>query len=110
MDTTKWQKVLETEKDSLERELKAEKADAYDSAGMVETRDEVAEKFEDEEERAATKQTLTARLEEVKAALTRIERSTYGRCEVGNEPIEEDRLEANPAARTCKQHLGNLNG
>ena len=38
-------------------------------------------------------------------ALERIEKGTYGICEVGNEEIEEDRLNANPAARTCKAHL-----
>jgi len=29
----------------------------------------------------------------------------YGICEVSGQPIEEDRLEANPAARTCKAHM-----
>ena len=30
---------------------------------------------------------------------------TYGTCEVSGEQIEEDRLEADPAARTCKAHM-----
>ncbi len=30
---------------------------------------------------------------------------TYGTCEVGAEIIEEERLEANPAARTCMAHM-----
>jgi RNA polymerase-binding transcription factor DksA len=48
---------------------------------------------------------LEARLAEVNAALLRIEEGTYGICEVSGEKIEEDRLEANPAARTCKAHM-----
>lgn len=48
---------------------------------------------------------LEARYNDVLAALARIEDGTYGTCEVSGETIEEDRLEADPAARTCKAHL-----
>jgi DnaK suppressor protein len=48
---------------------------------------------------------LEARLTEISAALERIENSAYGVCETCGEKIEEDRLEANPAARTCKAHI-----
>ena len=42
---------------------------------------------------------------DVKSALERIEDGSYGVCEISWEQIEEDRLEANPAARTCKEHM-----
>ena len=42
---------------------------------------------------------------EIDAALEKMEKGTYGICEVCNKPIEEDRLEANPAAKTCKEHM-----
>ena len=42
----------------------------------------------------------------VDEALEKIEKGTYGICETGGEKIEEDRLEANPSARTCKAHMG----
>jgi len=48
---------------------------------------------------------LEARLAEVDAALLRIETGTYGTCMVCDKEIEEDRLEANPAATTCKEHI-----
>jgi DnaK suppressor protein len=51
--------------------------------------------------------TLQARLSDVNRALDKIEAGTFGSCEVSNEPIEADRLEANPAARTNK---ANMNG
>jgi RNA polymerase-binding protein DksA len=40
-------------------------------------------------------------LEEVDAALERVEEGTYGVCESCGRPIGEARLEALPAARTC---------
>ena len=48
---------------------------------------------------------LETQLNDVKDALEKIEKGTYGICEMSGHPIEEDRLEANPAARTCKAHM-----
>jgi RNA polymerase-binding transcription factor DksA len=48
---------------------------------------------------------LEVQLVEVEAALERIEKGTYGICEISGTQIEEDRLDANPAARTCKAHI-----
>lgn len=49
---------------------------------------------------------LEAQLLDVNQALEGIEKGTYGACEVCGGAIEADRLEANPAARTCKAHMG----
>jgi RNA polymerase-binding transcription factor DksA len=46
--------------------------------------------------------TLEKRLADVENALNKIDGGSYGICEVCGNKIEEDRLEANPAARTCK--------
>jgi RNA polymerase-binding transcription factor DksA len=43
-------------------------------------------------------------LEEIDAALKRIDDGTYGICEVDGTPIEFDRLQALPWARTHVQH------
>ena len=40
--------------------------------------------------------------------LKKIEEGSFGVCEINGDKIEEDRLLANPAARTCKKHLGEL--
>lgn len=48
---------------------------------------------------------LEARYDTVIAALHRIELKTYGKCEECGKVIEEARLEADPAATTCKLHL-----
>jgi RNA polymerase-binding transcription factor DksA len=66
---------------------------------------DLADKAENYEERTAMLNTLEARLVDVNLALQKISDGNYGKCEVSGEMIEEDRLMANPAARTCKAHM-----
>ncbi len=67
--------------------------------------DELGDKMEEYGENRAINDTLEIRYNNIKRALDKIAKGTYGVCEVGGEKIEEDRLEANPAARTCKDHM-----
>ena len=64
-----------------------------------------ADRAEDWAERRATLATLETRFNNINRALKKIEEGTYGICEIGNEPIEEDRLAFHPSARTCKAHI-----
>ena len=66
---------------------------------------EVAEGIEEYENNSAILKQLEIRYNEIKDALAKIDMGTYGICEISGLPIEEDRLEANPAARTCKAHM-----
>ncbi len=66
---------------------------------------DVADKIEGYEENTAILKDLEIRYNDVKAALERIEAGTYGTCAVSGEAIEEDRLAADPAAKTCKTHM-----
>ncbi len=66
---------------------------------------EVADKMEEFEENTAVVSDLEIRFNDIKVALDKIEGGTYGFCEVCNAQIEADRLDANPAARTCKAHM-----
>lgn len=72
---------------------------------MQADKNEAADQKEDYEERSAVQVELETRLGNINRALERIEDGTYGVCKVGGEPIEEKRLEANPAAETCMAHL-----
>lgn len=62
--------------------------------------------IEEFEENTGILKELETRYNDVLAALSRIEAGTYGVCGVGGEEIEPERLAADPAARTCKAHLG----
>lgn len=66
---------------------------------------ETADKIEEFEGNAAVLSELERKYNEIKSALIRIEKDEYGYCEVCKNPIEEDRLVANPSAKTCKAHM-----
>ncbi len=72
--------------------------------GSVEFKDETADRLEELADREATTDVLEARLKNIVAALDRITTGSYGHCEIGQEMIEVERLEAMPTARTCKTH------
>ena len=74
-------------------------------AGQEPDPNDAADLIEGYEANTAILKELEIRYNDVLAALARIESGTYGVCEVSGEPIEEDRLAADPAARTCKAHL-----
>lgn len=61
-----------------------------------------AEFIQDFDSKIARLGSLETKYNQVVAALERIEKGTYGICLKSGNPIEEDRLEANPAAETCK--------
>lgn len=64
-----------------------------------------ADRVEDWDERRATLSLLETRYNNLNRALKKIEAGTYGVCEISGEEIEAERLDANPAARTCKAHI-----
>ena len=66
---------------------------------------EGADRIEEYEGNTAIVKELETRYNDIKDALKKIENGTYGLCEVCHNPIEEDRLTANQAARTCKNHM-----
>ncbi|KKS11700.1 MAG: DnaK suppressor protein, partial [Parcubacteria group bacterium GW2011_GWB1_41_5] len=57
--------------------------------------------------RSSMIKTLEPRLNSILKALKGLNRDSFGKCEVCKKEIEMTRLEANPAARTCKEHLEN---
>ena len=65
---------------------------------------DVSDSMETFEENSAVEVELEARLMEVDVALNRIEVGSYGVCRICKNPIEDARLEANPAALTCIAH------
>ena len=116
MDTKKFKEILLAEQTLIENELKniarfnteTNQWEAMPDTELMNQTDDndAADRFEDFEERTSMLNTLQDRLNDIKNSLTKIEEGKFGMCEKGNDhPIEADRLEANPAAQTCKAHM-----
>ena len=71
---------------------------------LVADENELADTLEAFEENSAILEQLEIQINDVKRALKKIDAGTYGICEITGEQIEEARLDANPAARTCLAH------
>ena len=63
------------------------------------------ETFEREKDFSLLEQ-LEAEINDLDAALRKIDEGTYGRCEVCSQEIDGERLEAMPGTRTCVEHAG----
>lgn len=114
MDMKHYNETLLAEKETLTEELSGiarfntdtgtwEATPDQDMMGEIDDND-AADRFEDFEGRSGMVTTLQARLSDVEKALKKIEDGTYGTCEVCGKKIEEDRLDAVPSAKTCKEH------
>lgn len=119
MDTKKYKEKLEQELKLLTKELGGigqvagenpndwiakgdEEANANDDHS---DKNDNADDLEELGERAAIVSDLEIRFKNVRDALQRIKDGTYGICEISGESIEETRLDANPAATTCIEHM-----
>lgn len=117
LNTEHFKKLLLKEKARLENDLSSlgrvnpdnpqdwEATPSEDGDEKSPDLNKVADAVEDFEARTATLKELESYLQEVNHALAKIEAGTYGICEVSGNPIEEDRLEAYPAARTNKENI-----
>ncbi|XKT74657.1 MAG: TraR/DksA family transcriptional regulator [Patescibacteria group bacterium UBA2163] len=107
---------LEKERDILEQELASLGSRNPNHPGDWEPkkpegeetspdRNDNADIIEAMHENNASMNELEGRFNNVMRALKKIGDGNYGICEVSEEPIEFERLEANPAARTCLKHI-----
>jgi len=116
MKTEKYKNKLEEEKKILEEELESigkivnKKTEDWEASPESETntqevQDEgdMAERSEDYEERASQLDVLEERLRNINKALEKIANNNFGICEKCGKEIKADRLDVNPAARTCKK-------
>lgn len=116
IDTKNFEEKLRSELAAVEKELKSigrknpanpadweAKPDKMDT--LASDSNEVADSIESYEENTGILKQLEIRYNEIKAALERIKNGVYGLCAVDQKPIEKERLEANPAATTCKRHM-----
>lgn len=115
LDKKKIKEKLESERDELLEEMKDMgklNAETGEWETVPEEQDfpesdenDKADRFGDFEARSSMMQTLEPRLNNILKALKNLNKESFGKCEVCKNPIEAARLEANPAARTCKKHM-----
>lgn len=116
IDTEHFKKKLLAEKASLEKDLETVGRKNPDNPSDWEAvpaekdtsqadENTVADSISDYEENNAIVNTLESRYNDIRSGLDKIEKGVYGHCQVCKREIEIDRLEANPAARTCKDHM-----
>lgn len=105
---------LEAERDSLEEELGSHGRVLNDSGewegasigfeGEESDPNDVADQIEELATNVPLVKELETRHTDVADALEKMDEGVYGLCEDCDQPIDIDRLKANPAARTCKTH------
>lgn len=116
IDTAYFKAKLEKELKTLETELKSvghinpsNPKDWEPSSGEVDVNAsdsaDIADNIESYESNTAILKPLETQYNNVKLALDKIKKGTYGICEISGEPIEKERLEANPSARTSVAHM-----
>ena len=118
LDKKKIKEKLEKERDTLLEQMKdmgklnaetGEWETIPEELDVPETdQNDMADRFEDFEARSSMMKTLEPRLTSILKALRHLNRDSFGKCEVCKKDIEMARLEANPAATTCKKHLENV--
>lgn len=115
LDKKKIKEKLEKERDTLAEELRDIgklnpetgdwEATPQEAAFPEADPNDMADRFENFEARSSMMNTLEPRLNDVLKALKRLNRDSFGKCEICKKDIEVARMEANPAARTCKEHM-----
>ncbi len=105
LDIEKYRKRLIEERDHLtERisEVRGEATPPLEEGPVTTANAPVIDEFTDVQIGVAD--IMGHRLDQVNAALERIDNSTYGKCEVCGKQMDERRLDAEPMATTCINH------
>lgn len=115
LDKKKIKEKLEKERDELLGQMKGmgklnpetnEWETVPEEMNYVETdQNDMADRFEDYESKSSMMKVLESKLSDTLRALKGINKESFGKCEVCHKDIELARMEANPAARTCKKHI-----
>jgi len=119
-DTTYYKEILEKRRAELEKELSGLGIHSQSNPTewevkvpeldiMTADENEVADKSEEVQIDSIIVSELTTQYKNVIRALKKIEEGKYGICEVCGEPIEKERLQVAPSARTCEKHLDEEN-
>jgi DnaK suppressor protein len=107
VDLAETRSVLEAERDTLRAEIGEITATPRDPMASVSFGKRIGEGTSQAVERITqvdAAKHLDAKLRDVERALEKLDDGTYGVCDVGGEPIGQERLEAIPWAVRCIDH------
>ncbi len=100
----RFRRILETRRGELNRGIEAARRDAGEAVEGIDEAGDPPVQLELADTALGVGTRRTEELTELDAALQRMERGEYGRCEVDGEEIDLGRLEVLPTARTCAAH------
>jgi len=103
LDLQELELQLKKSSEEIEEELKS-MAVVPDSGSDVDHFDEETDEAEDYSTNLGIKDALKERLEEIKCALAKIAKGTYGKCEKCGADIELAVLKTSPESRYCQAH------
>jgi RNA polymerase-binding transcription factor DksA len=88
----------------LETDIEAQKESLQELSVVDEHQADIGTETFEREKDLSILESVQAGIADIDAAEERLERGTYGSCEVCHNPIPDDRLDALPAARFCVEH------
>ena len=101
-DVASFTQKLLAEKKETEEQL-THLADDIDFGNEVDSLEEEADESEERANRLGVKGSLIKQLERIDAALAKITKGTYGRCEQCGGEISKDLLAVDPESTLCKE-------
>ena len=101
LDTKKFQHKLEEKRASLEESLQVRSRQALSTQPINPDRADLAQNYYFQDREYALVDRLEETLDQVKAALNRIETGDYGKCVRCGKDISNERLEALPHVELC---------
>jgi len=110
LTTSEARTLLENERQHLFSLLTPLVDDETEAASIGELTDydqhqaDTATETEEQWGRVGIRHTIQQEIDEIDAALTRLEDRTFGICEFCHQPIDDERLRAVPFARFCRDH------
>lgn len=99
---------LTTTLEGLETDIEAQKESLQELSVVDEHQGDIGTETFEREKDLSILESVQAGLEDLDAALHRLDQGTYGNCEVCHQPIGDERLDALPAARFCLEHQAQM--
>jgi DnaK suppressor protein len=101
----KMEKILEEEKEQIERKLRLHQEHVEDEAddGGDHNKEDKIGQLQNKAMEESLETTLEKKLEDIDAALERLEEGTYGICKYTEKPINKKRLLARPTSSSSVQ-------